>query len=202
MALQDIINKIHEDARAEADSILALARAEAESIREKARRHGEEIRADLMQKAGEKAKRHADRIKVLAGLDQRKETLREKKNLVDEAFEKAKQRILELPPDQYLAFLRPLILHAVESGDEEIIVSARQKSLFTAEFLQGLNDALGAAKGHLRLSDETGSFSGGFILRGRNSETNLTLKTLVQSNHDVLEPQVAQTLFGESDRHG
>jgi V/A-type H+-transporting ATPase subunit E len=202
MALEDILKKIEEDARAEGDALVSLGRAEAESIRQKARKEAEQLRAELMQKAKERAKSHADRIQVLAGLDQRKEVLREKKKLVDDAFAKAKESIRKFPPNQYLAFLRPLILKEVETGNEEIIVSSEQRYLFTQEFLKSLNDELGREKGHFRLSGETGNFSGGFILRERNRETNLTLETLIESNRDVLEPQVARLLFGQNTQHG
>jgi vacuolar-type H+-ATPase subunit E/Vma4 len=202
MALEDILKKISEDARAEADSLVSVSRAEAESLREKARKEAETLRAGLMRKAKERAENHADRVKVLAGLDQRKEILKEKKRLLDETFEQARKRLLNLSPGEYLAFLKPLILKTVESGNEEIIPSAAQKNLFTPDFLKSLNDALGIEKGHLRLSGESGNFSGGFILREGNRETNMTLESLIDSQRDTLEPQIARTLFGEKRQHG
>lgn len=202
MALEDILNKINADARAEADSLLSVARAEADSIREKARRDAGEMHAELMEKAKERALHRADRIRVLARLDQRKDVLKEKKRLVDEVFERAKGHILSLPPRAYLELLKPLILEAVESGKEEIIPASSQKHLFTPEFLKSLNDALGPEKGHLRLSDEAGNFTGGFVLREGNRETNLTLESLIDSQREALEPQVARILFGQTKQDG
>ncbi len=202
MALEDILKKIQEDARAEHDSLLSIARAEAASIREKARKEAEELRADLMEKGQRRAKDHADRIKVLAGLDQRKGILKEKKMMLDSAFAKAKEHIEHLPPDKYLDFLRPLILNAVESGREEIIPAATQRALFTADFVKSLNNSLGPEKGRLQLSKDSGSFSGGFILREGRRETNLTLDSLIESQRATLEPKVAKILFGEQKQHG
>ncbi|RJP24189.1 MAG: hypothetical protein C4520_04680 [Candidatus Abyssobacteria bacterium SURF_5] len=202
MALEDILKKINEEARAEADSLLSLARAEAQSIREKARREADDLKATLMREAERRAKSHAERIRILAGLDQRKEILAVKKRLVDESIEEARKKILNLPPEEYLAFLKPLILNAVESGNEEIVPAEREKDLFTAAFLRSLNDALGPERGHLRLSAEAGAFSGGCVLREGNRETNLTLSSLIESNRDMLEPQVARVLFGETKQHG
>jgi V/A-type H+-transporting ATPase subunit E len=202
MAIEDILKKINDDVREEVASVLSLARAEADSIREKARREAEELRAELMQKAKERAQDHAERVKVLAGLDRRKDILKEKKRLITEAFEGAKENIIKLPPNEYIAFLKPLILQAVESGNEEIIPPSAQRSLFTPELVKNLNEALGREKGRLRLSPDSGKFTGGFILREGNREINLTLDSLIDSQRDALEPQVARILFGENRQHG
>jgi V/A-type H+-transporting ATPase subunit E len=197
MAFEDIVKKIHEDAQTEADSIRSIAQAEADAIREKAQRQGEEQRAELMQKAKQRADEHARRIETLAGLDMRKKVLKEKKDLIEQAFGRAEESIVNLPPADYRAFLKPLILTAVGSGNEEIIPSGRHRELFTDEFLNELNSELGPERGRLRLSNEDGDFSGGFILRDGKKETNLTLRSLLQSRHDQLEPEIAAILFGE-----
>lgn len=202
MALEDIIKKIEEDDSSEAESILSAARAEADAIRTEAQERAEKLRAELMRKAKQRAEEHASRIEVLAGLEQRKDVLREKKRLIEEAFTKAEQTITNLSPDDYLAFLKPLILGAVESGNEEIIPSAAHRHLFTPDFIKSINDELGAQRGRLRLSEESGNFPGGFILREGNKETNLTLDSLIKSQRDNLEPSVAGVLFGEKSGNG
>jgi len=202
MALEDIIKKISEDDRSEADVILSQARAEADAIREKAQQRADELRSEMTRKAQERAREHANRVEVLAGLEQRKNVLKEKKKLIEEAFTKAEERIVGLSPGEYQAFLRPLILGAVESGTEEIVPSAAHRHLFSMNFVNSLNDELGPEKGHLQLSEESGNFSGGFILREGNMETNLTLESLIKSERDNLEPSVAGILFGENSGSG
>ncbi|RJP74460.1 MAG: hypothetical protein C4532_02645 [Candidatus Abyssobacteria bacterium SURF_17] len=202
MALEHIIRKIDEDARAEAESLLSLARAEADSIKEKARKQAEELRAELLREAEKKAKEHANRIQVLAGLEQRKETLKEKRNLVEEAFTRAEEKIRTLAPDEYCALLKPLIVSAVESGREEIIPSAAHRHLFTPDFLKEINDELGPQRSQLRLSEESGDFAAGFILRESNKETNLTLESIIKDRRDQIEPSIAAILFGEDGKNG
>ena len=202
MAVEDIIKKIDEDARSEADSLLSIAKAEADAIREKAHRQTEELRAEMMQKAEERAKEHAARIEMLASLEFRKEILREKKRLIEESLEKAENAIRDFAPNDYLSFLKKIILSEVESGNEEIIASAAHRDLLTPDFLNSINNELGASKGNLRLSEESGDFSGGVILRDGKKETNLTLKSLIESERDRLEPFVANILFGEDQKNG
>ncbi|GAB4338261.1 MAG: hypothetical protein Kow0099_12230 [Candidatus Abyssubacteria bacterium] len=200
MPLDDIIKKINDDVRAEADSLLSLAKAEADAIRDKARKQAEELRQQLMQQAKARALEHASRIKTLAGLDQRKELLAEKKRIIDEAFTRAEEKIVNLPPERYLEFISRLILGAVESGTEEIIPSARHKHLFSLTYVESLNRRLGD-KGHLRVSNDAGDFSAGVILREGKKETNLTLKSLIAWRRDELEPEIAGILFGQTS-HG
>ena len=143
----------------------------------------------------ERAEEHGARIETLAGLELRKDVLRQKKDIIDDAFARAEKEIANLPPDEYRAFLKPIILGAVESGNEELIPPAGRREDFTPEFIRSLNEEIPPSGGALRLSEDSGNFSGGFILREGKMETNLTLKSLMTSGRDRLEPQVAKILF-------
>jgi V/A-type H+-transporting ATPase subunit E len=199
MAIEDIVNQIGEDARSEAEAMLSRTKAEADAILEKAKKRAEGFREEAMQKAEERAKEHARRIETLAGLELRKEILKEKKDLIAEAFAKAEDKIASLPSNEYLAFLKPIILAAVESGNEEIIPSQRHREMFTPDFLHSLNSELGFPNASLRLSEDIGDFSGGFILREGKKDTNMTLRSMIDSRRDSLEPEVAAKLFGENN---
>ena len=199
MAIEDIVNQIGEDARSEADAMLSRTKAEADATLEKAKKRAEGFREEAMQKAEERAKEHARRIETLAGLELRKEILKEKKDLIAEAFAKAENKIASLPSNEYLAFLKPIILAAVESGNEELIPSQRHREMFTPDFLHSLNSELGSPNASLRFSEDTGDFSGGFILREGKKDTNMTLRSMIDSRRDSLEPEVAAKLFGENN---
>ncbi len=199
MAIEDIVNQIGEDARSEADAMLSRTKAEADAILEKAKKRAEGFREEAMQKAEERAKEHARRIETLAGLELRKEILKEKKDLIAEAFAKAEDKIASLPSNEYIAFLKPIILAAVESGNEELIRSQRHHEMFTPDFLHSLNSELGSPNASLRLSEDIGDFSGGFILREGKKDTNMTLRSMIDSRRDSLEPEVAAKLFGENN---
>ncbi len=195
MAIEDILRQIENDARAQGDALLSNAGAEAGSIHEKAVRQAEELRAEETLKAQERAEEHAARIETLAGLELRKDVLRQKKDIIDDAFARAEKEIASLPPDEYRAFLKPIILDAVESGNEELIPPAGRREDFTPEFIRSLNEEITPSGGALKLSEDSGNFSGGFILREGKKEMNLTLKSLITSGRDRLEPQVAKILF-------
>ena len=195
MAISDILKQIESDAKARGDALLANAGAEADSIREKTAGQAEELRAQDTRKAHERADEHAARIETLAGLELRKDALRQKKDLIDDAFAMAENKIASLPPDEYRAFLKPIILGAVESANEELIPPAGRRQDFTPEFIRSLNDEIAPTGRAINLSAESGDFTGGFILRDGKKETNLTLKSLMTFGRDRLEPQVAKILF-------
>jgi V/A-type H+-transporting ATPase subunit E len=197
MAIEDIVKQIEEDARSEAESLRSNAEAEAGAICEKAKRQAEALGAQETQKAKEGAEEHGRRIETLAGLELRKDILREKKDLIEDAFSRAAAEIANLPPDEYRSYIKPIILAAVESGVEEIVPSAKHRDFFTAAFLKDLNGDLNTAKAALRLSDDTGKFSGGFILRDGKKETNMTLSSMIATRRDKLEPEIAKLLFGQ-----
>ena len=199
MAIEDIVKQIEEDAGSEADSLRSNAEAEAGAIREKARRQAEALCAQDMQSAKEGAAEHARRIETLAGLELRKDILKEKKDLIEDAFSKAAARIADLPPDEYRAFIKPLIVGAVESGVEEIVPSARHRDFFTPDFLDNLNAELKKDTAGLRLSEDSGDFSAGFVLRAGKKETNMTLASIITFGRDKLEPEIAELLFGQND---
>lgn len=198
MAIDDIIRQIEEDARDEGNALLANAKAEADAILEKAKRQAKRLREEETRKAEENAREHGRRIETLAGLELRKEILKEKKDLIQNAFTKAQETIVNLSPAEHRDFIKPIILKAAETGKEEIVVSAKHRDAFTPEFIQELNSELGSKNGGLKLSAESGDFSGGFILREGKKETNLTLKSIIASERDRIEPAVASILFGKS----
>ena len=49
----------------------------------------------------------------------------------------------------------------------------------------------------IKLSDETGNFAGGCIIKEGNIETNCTFEVLVKGMRDELEQEVSNVLFGQ-----
>ncbi|MBL7074645.1 V-type ATP synthase subunit E [candidate division KSB1 bacterium] len=198
MALDDIINKIKGDAQVEAQKIMERASLEAEEIREKARRQAEELKAEMLAKAKRLAEEEGERVLTLASLEFRKALLREKQSKIDEAFRQAQDRLVKLERKEYQDLMKNLLMEAVESGEEGIVVSTTHRGMWTDQFLKGVNRMLGQGSGRLKLSGETGDFSGGFILRRGRTEINYSFEAIFKTIREDLEPEVAKILFVES----
>jgi vacuolar-type H+-ATPase subunit H len=89
MSLEKIVDKILDDARAEADLARVESLRKAEYIREEAKRQAEELAGALLREAEREARLEAGRIVTQARLEGRIELLTAKKRLINEVLEKA-----------------------------------------------------------------------------------------------------------------
>lgn len=195
MEAEQVVEKILSDARAEAEKItneakekLAAEQAKADAKLADYRQQAE----TLAQQAAEDEKSH-----VLAGarMDAAKEYLAEKTQILDEVFERAAQRLGELPDAEYRALMGRLMAEAVETGDEEVVVGKNEKRI-DQSFISQVNSKLqGAKKGNLKLAQDRHDLPGGFILRRGKIKTNVSPAVLLGQARNDLVIDLAKTLF-------
>ena len=190
---EKIIAHIQADAKAKTDAILAQAEQQCASIREDyekkaAEAYGAKIRAGV--KACEDTVESVERI---AQMESKKEILALKQEMVAAGFEKAKEMILALPAEDYLAFLTKLAVNSAVTGDEQIVLSAADKEKFGDALVKAVNSAVEGGK--LSLAEEAGDFEGGLIMRRGSVETNNTLGLLIDLCRSDMSAQLAKVLF-------
>ena len=83
------------------------------------------------------------------------------------------------------------------TGGEEIVLNARDRDAVGAAVVKAANALLHAAgkPAELKLSGETGSFSGGLILRRDSIEVNCTVELLVELCRGEMSAELAGVLF-------
>ena len=124
-----------------------------------------------------------------------KELLAEKRKILDELFEQARQKLLSLPDEQYSELMTKLMLDAVETGDEEVIVDHNENRI-NQEFIKQINRRLGPGyKGNLRLSQQKNNLGGGFIFKRGKIKNNLSFEVLLARARKELEIELAKDLF-------
>lgn len=200
MSAEKIVEKILSDARAEAQRVLESAHAQAAQIREQAQREAQRQRELILAQAQQEAQSRRRAQIAAATAEARNVVLESKRALLERAFKQAAERIAAMPMPDYKNWLLRLIVQAVETGDEEVILSPADRQTLGEAFLKEANAQLAkhGKKGALRLSVETRDIGRGFILKGTNSETNVTMATLLRRAKDELEIEVAQMLFGKT----
>ena len=191
------------------DKILADANTQAGEIAQQARQKeaAEQTRVDeqldryksqtkvIAEKAGEDKKSH---LLAAARMEICKEHLAEKRNMLDDVFEQARASVGNLPDDEYRALMKQLMIEAVETGDEEVIVDRNEKRI-DLDFIKEVNRQLGPGyQGNLRLPEESLNIGGGFILRRGKIKTNVSIEVLLEQARKDLEIELAQDLFEES----
>jgi V/A-type H+-transporting ATPase subunit E len=198
MAAEKVSDKILADARERVEKIALSAKKEADQIlyeaSEEASRHEQEGENRIAQEAEQEKMR----LIGLAQLEMRKAYLGIRRELLDMAFDQALDRLVSQEDHDYQKLLRGLLMKAVETGDEELILSSRDRQRLGESFLHQINAELSQSgrQGRLRLSDETRDIRGGFLLRKGKIETNCTLEALVTAAKDDMEVELVPILFG------
>ena len=113
--------------------------------------------------------------------------------MVSRSFRKAQEQIVSLPEEQYVAFLAKLAAQASVTGEEKIVLNARDRKAIGEKLVKAANARL--KNGRLTLAEETGDFAGGLILRRGSIEANCTVELLVELSRSELSAQVAEILF-------
>ncbi len=195
MGAEEVIGKILADAATEAEKIKKQAQETQAQQRAKLDEQLAEYKKQtevLAQKAAKDKKLH---LLAAARMDIAKQFLAEKRKILDDLFQRASQMLLKMPDDDYCGFMEKLMLDAVETGDEEVIVDGKEKSI-DHKFIKDVNRKLGPGfKGNLRLSDDKEDIGGGFVLKRGKIKNNLSLDVLLARARRELEIELAKELF-------
>jgi V/A-type H+-transporting ATPase subunit E len=199
MPVRVITDKIIGDAQTEADRIIRQAEAEIAETKKEVQVEVEVIEAQATKQAVLQAEEEKERLISTAEMGLKQEFLREKQTLLDETFQRARDRVLTMRLEQYKELMGGLLIAAAGSGDEEVVVAESDKDRITAELLEKVNQKLrtGGKKGKLRLSAENRDIPGGFVLRKGRKEINCSLQTIFATARMELESEVAAILFAE-----
>ena len=195
MDAKQVIEKILADANAEAGKI--RKQADEAAIAENAKLD-DQLKDDkkqteiLAQRAAEDKQNH---MLAAARMEIAKELLAEKRAILDEVFEQAKSQLQNLPAEDYREIMAKLMIEAVESGDEEVIIDNNETRI-DLEFIKQVNRRLGPGyKGNLRLSQQKQNLGAGFILRRQNIKNNVSLDVLLDQARQELEIELAGQIF-------
>lgn len=191
---EKIIAHIRSDAEAQCGAILAEAQAKCDAIRadfaaQAAEAYAERIRAGVKSCADE-----GDSAARLGRMEAKKELLALKQEMISRSFDKAAEMLVSLPEADYAALLAKLAASASVTGGEEIVLNAADRARVGEAVVKAANEKLGD-KGALTLSEATGAFDGGLILRRGNIEVNCTSSLLVELCRGELSAAVAGVLF-------
>jgi V/A-type H+-transporting ATPase subunit E len=194
---QQVIEKILADAKAEAEKIKKQAKekeaVEQAKLKEQLREFDKQTQA-IAQKAGEDKKAH---LLAAARMDIAKQLLAEKRKILDEVFAQARQHLENLSDEQYCKLMAKLMLKAVESGDEEVVIDNEEKRI-DQKFIKNINQQLAPGrKGNLKLSEDRDNIEAGFILKRGKIKNNVSVEVLLAQARRELEIELAKKLFGD-----
>ena len=192
-----IVSHIRDEAQAEKDAALAQAKAAAEGIAADFAKKAEAEAEEMIRAGKEAAEQRVLRQERTNRLEARKDILGLKQGLVSAAFDKAREAVLALDEDKYVAFLAAQAGAAALTGSEELVLGKGDRDRLGARIVEAANAA--AAKrglpGTMKLSDAVLPAEGGLVLRRGSIEVNCTLDKLLEMSHSSLDAEVASVLF-------
>lgn len=197
MDAEQVTEKILADAGVEAQKVKSQANereaAEQAKLDEQLNEYKKQTKV-LAEKLGKDKKLH---LLAAARMDIAREFLAAKNRILDEVFTQARRQLQNLPDGQYRELITNLMLEAVETGDEEVIVDNNETRI-DEEFIDRINQKLAPdRKGNLRLADERQQLGAGFILRRGKIKNNVSLDVLLARARKDLEIELAKELFSE-----
>ncbi len=194
---EKITTKIIEDAKARALTIEEQARQEARALMEKASADASQKRAELLKKAEADGGESYKRLIAVAGLEGRKEILRAKQEMIDEAFQKALEKVCQLKDQDYQELLEGMVADAAGNEDGEILLSEKDAKRMNNRFIGNINQRIASSgkKGTLTLSAQRIKTAGGFVLKNGEMEINSTFEILFGMLRTELESDVVRMLF-------
>ena len=196
--VERIAERILRDAQTEAAGIKKVADENCAVIDAQYEKQAKDAAASILEAAEKEAKELIKRMKGEADMRSRSALLEEKQALMQKAFEAAQQELLNMDEETYRAFLVKLACRASVSGQEELVLNAKDLARFGRGLCDDVNKALAEAgrKAQLTLCEEPADIDGGCKLRSGSVETNCSIGTLIDAQKDALVPQVAAMLFG------
>ena len=195
MDAEQVTEKILADAGVESEKIKKQAEekdaAEQAKLNEQLDEYKKQTKA-LAERLGSEKKLH---LLAAARMDIAKEFLAEKTRILDEVFVQARRQLQNLPDEEYRTLCTKLMLEAVETGDEEVIIDDNETRI-DHDFIKQVNRKLAPGyKGNLRLSDERQRLGAGFILKRGKIKNNVSLEVLLAQTRKELEIELAKELF-------
>jgi ribosomal protein L11 methylase PrmA len=196
MDAQAILTKIEQDAREAAEKVLSDAREKTRMMKLEAQAKMEAQQKTMLRQAEQDCVQMEERMLRMADLEDRKQLLKQKRDVIDQAFQKAKEALEQTEPARRRAFF---LAQAVRfaTGTETLIIGMDHADWFDESFLADANAALQASgkPGNLQLSTQRRKGCAGLILALNGAEVRITFEALVEEARTELEQSAAQTLF-------
>ena len=195
--IENLKNRIIKDNEDRAREIENDARAKAEDIISQAKNKADEIMNNMKSKAEHDGKERKERLMSRSQLDSRNEVLFAKQEAIDKVLDNVVNRINQMDDKDYFDFIEKVLLSSVETGEEEIVFSEKDKSRIQPSFITVVNDKLNAIgkKGLVKISKETRDIGSGFILIHGGLEINCSIESQIRLLRDSLEGDIANLLF-------
>lgn len=193
--LEKLLSEIESSAQDIANAKLEQANKQAEELIMEAESKADEEGRRKLQESSEEATNIIKRAKSAASLQKRKAVLSAKQQIIQETLQGTRNMLKSMPSEEYFDLIQKMVSYYALPKDGEIIFSKDDRKRFPAGFESQLNKLAQAKGGSLKLSLESRSIDGGFILVYGEIEENCSFEAIIANKEDVLQDKVNKLLF-------
>ena len=195
--IEKITARIEADAQAEAAAIKAAADERCAELRAEYDKKAQEAYWERIRSGVKECESRVDRMGRLAQMESKKSVLGLKQSMVNEAFDRAVERICEMPQDEYIEAMAKLAAKSAVTGRECMILSARDRERCGEALVAAANAKLSeqGRPANLTLSSEPGDMKAGFLLREGDVSVNCSVEVLAELCRSEMAAKVASALF-------
>ena len=195
--IEKITDRIAVDADKEVSTLLADAKKQAAEITASYEALADSKYAEAVEKGKADAADRVERLKGVSQLEARKLKLQTKQELLEAAFSRALDKLLELPENEYVSLLAKLAANGSATGTEALVLSVSDRPRYGKQVVVAANALLEQAgkTAKLTLSEESREFRGGLYIQDGNIENNCTFPTIVRMLREQMAGEVATLLF-------
>lgn len=180
-SLDNIIEEILNDAKAQAKEIIDKANIEAKEVLEKAKKESEKESQKIMDKALAEGTQLKERIISNSNLVARDKLLVAKQGVIDKIFEDAKEKLKNIDHEIYLKYVENKLKSLEIKENSEILLTEKEKNIANGK-LFGIN-----------VSSKT--VSSGFSLKNGKILFNNEFSSIIDILKEDLEQEVVNMLF-------
>jgi vacuolar-type H+-ATPase subunit E/Vma4 len=191
VTLGDIVRRIEDDARREAEEILLEAERAAGELRAQAERRARAARDRIIEQGRADADAEARARLAMARLQARDRLLAARGDFVRRALALAVGRLEELPDVAYASLLAKHVVRSA-GGTMRIVVGQADEGRLREHLPRALAGAGIAAE----IDGSTDAIARGLLLLGDRMQVEVSPRALVEAEHDRLHERAHAVLFG------
>ncbi len=184
-----IIKRIINDATDKGNALIESAKTSSDEKIYQANEWAEEYIKTQKEMFSFDAEEIVRRRLTVADLDVRKIVLNKKREIIEEVLTLVYKKLCSLKKGDYLSLVEKMLCEYAEKGD--VIVISKDNVLSREDILN-----LDVCKKlELKINGEIGDFVGGVKLIGKVCDKDLTFLSLIDSNKQTLDNEIAEKIF-------
>ena len=191
--LDKIKDKILDEAKIKADSIISKATDETKKMIQQAETQGKLDAQKIIEEGKKKADAAIHFAESSAHLEGRKKILETKGQIIDSVLKEAYRRMVSLDDNDYFIIITRLVMQYAHNDDGEMYFSSKDLKRMPKDFETKLNEHL--KQGTLKISSKPCEIDAGFILVYGGIEENCSFNALFKAQNDILRDKISAIIF-------